>query len=46
MVLRINDSDPTAEDRLSTKFGCDAQSVGPDLLKKAAEIGMKVIGIR
>jgi len=45
LVLRIAISDPTAISKLSTKFGCNAKTVGPQLLQLAKELGLKVVGI-
>jgi len=45
LVLRIAVSDPTAICQLNMKFGCDPVSVAPSLLKLAAVLNVKVIGI-
>lgn len=45
LVLRIAVSDPTAQCQLNLKFGCDPITVAPKLLRKAAELGIKVVGI-
>jgi ornithine decarboxylase len=45
LVLRIAVSDPTAVCQLNLKFGCDPVTVAPKLLKKAADMGVKVVGI-
>lgn len=46
MVLRIAAPDPSAECQLSQKFGCDPETSAPALLKQAAEMNIKVVGIR
>ncbi|KAE9552101.1 hypothetical protein FO519_004681 [Halicephalobus sp. NKZ332] len=45
MILRIGVNDPTAQCQLGIKFGCDPVSVAPGLLRRAQELGVKVIGI-
>nr|P49725.1 RecName: Full=Ornithine decarboxylase; Short=ODC [Panagrellus redivivus]CAA57683.1 ornithine decarboxylase [Panagrellus redivivus]CAA65024.1 ornithine decarboxylase [Panagrellus redivivus] len=45
LILRISVSDPTAQCQLGIKFGCDPETVAPKLLRKAADMGMNVIGI-
>ncbi|KAE9548301.1 hypothetical protein FO519_008490 [Halicephalobus sp. NKZ332] len=45
MILRIAVDDPTAQCQLGVKFGCDPVSVAPKLLRKALELGIKVIGV-
>uniref|UniRef100_A0A914P7S6 Ornithine decarboxylase n=1 Tax=Panagrolaimus davidi TaxID=227884 RepID=A0A914P7S6_9BILA len=45
MVLRINVSDQTAAHKLGAKFGSNPITDAPKLLKKAAELGLEVIGI-
>ncbi|KAE9549945.1 hypothetical protein FO519_006840 [Halicephalobus sp. NKZ332] len=45
MLLRIGVSDPTAVGQLGNKFGCDPVSVAPNLLQRAIELQVKVIGI-
>ncbi|CAD6199569.1 unnamed protein product [Caenorhabditis auriculariae] len=45
MILRIAVSDPTATCPLNLKFGCDPELVAPKLLKRAAELGVDVIGV-
>ncbi|KAI1725967.1 pyridoxal-dependent decarboxylase, pyridoxal binding domain-containing protein [Ditylenchus destructor] len=46
MVLRIRVDDPTAGNVLGIKFGCDPPiEKGTELLKKAKEIGVPVVGI-
>lgn len=45
MILRIAVSDPTATCPLNLKFGCDPVTAAPQLLKKAHEEGINVVGI-
>jgi ornithine decarboxylase len=45
MVLRIAVSDPTAVCQLNMKFGCEPVNGAPALLKLAATLGVKVVGI-
>ncbi|CAI5451932.1 unnamed protein product [Caenorhabditis angaria] len=45
MILRIAVSDPTATCPLNLKFGCDPVLVAPQLLKKAYDEGVNVVGI-
>ncbi|CAB3399070.1 unnamed protein product [Caenorhabditis bovis] len=45
MILRIAVSDPTATCPLNLKFGCDPVLAAPQLLKKAYDEGVNVVGI-
>jgi ornithine decarboxylase len=45
LVLRILVSDPTAVCQLNLKFGADPVTLAPELLRVAAELGLKVVGI-
>jgi ornithine decarboxylase len=45
MVLRISVSDPTAQCRLSLKFGCEPEHEAAALLKLAAMLNVAVVGI-
>ncbi|KAE9548507.1 hypothetical protein FO519_008283 [Halicephalobus sp. NKZ332] len=45
MILRIAVDDPTATIQMGMKFGCDPVSVAPNLLQKALELQIKVVGI-
>ena len=45
MILRIAVSDPSAQCQLGIKFGCDPEIIGPQLLQKAAELEIPVIGV-
>uniref|UniRef100_A0A1I7XL36 ornithine decarboxylase n=1 Tax=Heterorhabditis bacteriophora TaxID=37862 RepID=A0A1I7XL36_HETBA len=45
MILRIAVSDPTATCPLNLKFGADPVLIAPQLLIKAKELGVNVIGI-
>nr|CAD2176011.1 unnamed protein product [Meloidogyne enterolobii] len=45
LILRISVSDPTAQCPLATKFGCDPLIEGPNLIKKASQMKLKIIGI-
>ncbi len=45
MVIRIADHDPTAQNVLSAKFGCEPTHVAPRLLQKAHDLGVRVIGV-
>uniref|UniRef100_F1KZN9 ornithine decarboxylase n=1 Tax=Ascaris suum TaxID=6253 RepID=F1KZN9_ASCSU len=45
MILRIATDDTQARCPLSMKFGCEPITDGPKLLKVAAELGIRVVGI-
>jgi len=44
MVLRISIHDP-APSHLKTKFGCDPEKVAPEILQKAKNLGINIVGI-
>jgi len=45
LILRIAILDPTEISKLSTKFGCNARTAGPQLLRQAKDLGLNVVGI-
>ncbi|CAD6200027.1 unnamed protein product [Caenorhabditis auriculariae] len=45
LIIRIGVADLTANCQLSVKFGCDPELEAPDLLRRAAELGLNVAGV-
>ncbi|GMR34601.1 hypothetical protein PMAYCL1PPCAC_04796, partial [Pristionchus mayeri] len=45
LILRIATSDQTAKNRLSMKFGADHELTAPNMLHRAADMGIPIVGI-